>query len=317
MKAQRLLELVDEGTREKDVRKVRLDDLDLGWPMCVGFRLPQERDSSRERSLAFRHGAHSRHGRFLHIYVRPVFPVPRRRCILARVEAFFQRGGRVFSDRQQAGRELGEWFRRERPSGELLVLGLPRGGVPVAFEVARALAAPLDVFLVRKLGAPFNPEFAVGAIATGDVVVYNDEAVAGLGLDARDLDPIIARERAELARRELAYRSGRPPLALEKKTVILVDDGIATGSTMRAAVAAAKAMHAKRVIAAAPTASRQAVAELERSADLVAVLEVPEPYEAVGRWYEHFPQLTDQEVVALLSLHEQQRGRGSTEQLLD
>jgi predicted phosphoribosyltransferase len=222
---------------------------------------------------------------------------------------FFQRESRVFSDRREAGRELGEWFRRQRPKGDLLVLGLPRGGVPVAFEVAATLAAPLDVFLVRKLGAPFNPEFAVGAIAAGDVIVYNEEAVAGLGLDARDLEPIIARERSELSRREHAYRSGRPPLALEKKTVILVDDGIATGSTMRAAVAAAKGMRAERVIVAAPTASRQAVAELERSADVVAVLAVPEPYDAVGKWYEYFPQLDDREVVELLSLYEQQRAR--------
>jgi predicted phosphoribosyltransferase len=220
---------------------------------------------------------------------------------------FFHSEGRVFSDRREAGRELGEWFRRQRPKGDLLVLGLPRGGVPVAYEVAAALAAPLDVFLVRKLGAPFNPEFAVGAIAAGDVVVYNEEAVAGLGLGSRDLDPIIARERSELTRRERAYRSGRPPLELEKRTVILVDDGIATGSTMRAAVAAAKAMHAERVIVAAPTASRQAIDELERSADLVAVLAVPEPYDAVGRWYEYFPQLDDREVVALLSLYEQRR----------
>jgi predicted phosphoribosyltransferase len=213
-----------------------------------------------------------------------------------------RRGGRVFSDRRQAGRELGEWFRRSRPKGDLLVLGLPRGGVPVAYEVAVALAAPLDIFLVRKLGAPLNPEYAVGAIAAGDVIAYNEEAVAELGLAAADLDPIIARERAELTRREHVYRSGRPPLALDEKTVILIDDAIATGSTMRAAVAAAKVMRAARVIAAAPTASREAVAELEKSADLVAVLAVPEPYDAVGKWYEHFPQLKDREVVELLSL---------------
>jgi predicted phosphoribosyltransferase len=219
------------------------------------------------------------------------------------MEPFFHGGGRVFSDRREAGRELGDWFRRQRPKGELLVLGLPRGGVPVAYEVAAALAVPLDVFIVRKLGAPFNPEYAVGAIAAGDVIVYNEEAVAALGLDSRDLEPIIARERVELTRRERAYRSGRPPLALEKKTVILVDDGIATGSTMRAAVGAARAMHAERVIVAAPTASRQAVDELEQSADLVAVLAVPESYDAVGKWYEYFPQLDDREVIELLSPH--------------
>ena len=222
------------------------------------------------------------------------------------MESFLHGQNRVFRDRAQAGRELGEWFRRSRPGGELLVLALPRGGVPVAYEVAAALAAPLDVFLVRKLGAPFNPEYAVGAIAAGDVIVYNDEAVTGLGLEARDLEPIIARERAELARREQVYRRGRPPLALDNKTVILLDDGIATGSTMRAAVAAARALRAQRVIVAAPTASRQAVEELERSADLVAVLAVPEPYDAVGKWYERFPQLDDREVIDLLSRHERE-----------
>ena len=125
-------------------------------------------------------------------------------------------------------------------------------------------------------------------------------------LEARDLEPIIARERAELARREQVYRRGRPPLALDNKTVILLDDGIATGSTMRAAVAAARALRAQRVIVAAPTASRQAVEELERSADLVAVLAVPEPYDAVGKWYERFPQLDDREVIDLLSRHERE-----------
>jgi predicted phosphoribosyltransferase len=220
------------------------------------------------------------------------------------MEASAYSEGRVFRDRREAGRALGAWFRRQRPKGDLLVLGLPRGGVPVAYEVAAALAAPLDVFLVRKLGAPFNPEYAVGAIAANGVIVYNEEAVAGLGLDSRDLEPVIARERTELDRRERAYRSGRPPLALEKKSVILVDDGIATGSTMRAAVTAARAMRAERVIAAAPTASREAVDELERYADLVAVLAVPEPYDAVGKWYAYFPQLDDREVLELLPSNE-------------
>jgi predicted phosphoribosyltransferase len=214
--------------------------------------------------------------------------------------------GQVFADREDAGRRLAAWFLRHRPGGELIVLGLPRGGVPVAYEVAKGLDAPLDVFVVRKLGAPFNREFAVGAIASGGVIVYNDEAVRGLGLDPLDVQPIVEQEQAELARRETAYRAGRPPLALEGKTVILVDDGIATGSTMRAAVDAARVMRAQRVIVAAPTASRQAIAQLEQSADVVAVLSVPEPYVAVGRWYEHFPQLDDREVVEWLAAYEHQ-----------
>jgi len=216
-------------------------------------------------------------------------------------------GNLVFRDRHEAGRRLGEWFARERPRGELIVLGLPRGGVPVAYELAAALDAPLDVLLVRKLGAPFNPEYAVGAIAAGGAVVYNEHAVAELGLDERDLAPIVEREHAELTRRERAYRGDRPPLALAGTTAMLVDDGIATGSTMRAAVDAVRAMGAHRVIVATPTASREAVAQLERSADIVAALSVPEPYVAVGKWYEDFPQLDDEEVVELLTAHERER----------
>jgi putative phosphoribosyl transferase len=203
---------------------------------------------------------------------------------------------------------LAEWFVRHRPDGELIVLGLPRGGVPVAYELAKGLDAPLDVFVVRKLGEPFNPEFAIGAIASGGVVVYNDEAIADLALDPRVFQPIIERETVELMRRERTYRAGRPPLALEGKTVILVDDGIATGATMRAAVDAARGMQAERIVVAAPTGSRQAVAQLEQSADVVAVLSIPEPYVAVGRWYEHFPQIDDREVVELLAAYEHQRG---------
>jgi len=189
------------------------------------------------------------------------------------------------------------------------VLALPRGGVPVAFEIAAALDAPLDVFLVRKIGAPFNPEFAAGAIAAGGTVVYNRAALAALGLREDDLEETVARERAEIARRERVYRQGRAPLALGGKTAILVDDGIATGATMRAAVDAARALRPKRIVVAAPTAASDAVAELERTADTVVVLAVPEPYVAVGRWYEEFPQLEDSEVVELLLAYEQQRGR--------
>ncbi len=208
--------------------------------------------------------------------------------------------GRVFEDRREAGRLLGERLAEAGVEGEALVLGLPRGGVPVAHEVSAALGAALDVMLVRKLGAPYNPEFAVGAIAA-DVVVRNEEALAMLGLREHDLEPIVERERAELARRDALYREGRPPLVLQDKDVVLVDDGIATGSTMRAAVDAARALEARRITVAAPTASRDAVERLERTADRVVVLSVPEPYIAVGRWYRQFTQLTDEEVVALLS----------------
>ncbi|AMN48406.1 hypothetical protein ACG33_15130 [Steroidobacter denitrificans] len=216
----------------------------------------------------------------------------------------FDDSAHVFVDRSEAGRELGAWFRQRPPMGELIILGLPRGGVPVARELADTLDAPLDVLLVRKLGAPFNPEFAAGAVAAGGIIVYNADAFTARTLEKRDLEPIIEREKAELARREQVYRAGRPPLAIEGKTVILVDDGIATGSTMQAAVDAARKMQAGQVIVAVPTASRQALDELERSADLVVALCAPEPYIAVGRWYKYFPQIQDREVVELLSAYE-------------
>lgn len=215
----------------------------------------------------------------------------------------------VFSDRRAAGRRLGERLAEPYREADALALGLPRGGVPVAAEVAAVLDAELDVLLVRKLGAPSNPEFAVGAVAPG-IVVYNDEAVATLGLDERDFEPIITRERAELERRDALYRKGRPPLFAEGRDVILVDDGIATGSTMHAAVLAARELGARRVTVAAPTASSDAVELLAQAADSVVVLAVPEPYVAVGRWYEDFPQLTDDEVVELLAEFAARRGKG-------
>lgn len=207
----------------------------------------------------------------------------------------------VFRDRRDAGRQLGERLAQHPPEGDLIVLGLPRGGVPLALLVAEALHAPLDVLVVRKLGAPSHTEWAVGAIATGGSIVFNDDALAMLSLDRADLEPTLARESAELARREATYRAGRPPLDLRGKTAILVDDGLATGATMRAAVAAARHLGARTVLVAAPTASPEAVADLRSVADEVVVLSTPAPYFAVGRWYEDFPQLTDSEVADLLA----------------
>jgi putative phosphoribosyl transferase len=207
---------------------------------------------------------------------------------------------KVFEDREDAGRQLAEWLRPTVPEDDVVVLGLPRGGVPVAYELATALGAPLDVFIVRKLGSPFNPELAAGAIGSGGVTVYNDDVLAALGLSEQSLAPVLEREKAELERRERAYRAGRPPLDLRGKTVILVDDGIATGATMRAAVEAARARGPKQIIVAAPNGSRQAVELLRETADRVAVLSIPEPYMGVGAWYSHFPQLRDEEVVSIL-----------------
>jgi predicted phosphoribosyltransferase len=207
----------------------------------------------------------------------------------------------MFTDRKAAGRELGRRLAEADLGDNLLVLGLPRGGIPVACEVAAALAAPVDALIVRKLGAPFNPELALGAIAYGGVTVYNDTLLVQLGLDETDLEPIRARELEELGRRERAYRAGRPPLAIAGTTVVIVDDGMATGATMHAAVVATRALAPARIVVAVPTAALDAVERLERVADRVVALATPEPYFGVGAWYSRFPQLTDEEVTAALA----------------
>jgi predicted phosphoribosyltransferase len=206
----------------------------------------------------------------------------------------------MFADRRAAGRELGGRVVDLGIAGAILVLGLPRGGIPVACEVAAALRAPVDALVVRKIGAPFNPELALGAIAYGGVTVYNDELLEQLNLDEGELEPVRARELAELERRERAYRADRPPLAIAGTTVVLVDDGMATGATMHAAVVATRALAPARIVVAVPTAAIEAVERLERVADEVVALATPEPYFGVGAWYSRFPQLTDDEVVAAL-----------------
>jgi putative phosphoribosyl transferase len=208
---------------------------------------------------------------------------------------------KIFRDRQAAGRELGRQLGKLGLTGELLVLGLPRGGVPVACEVARELDAPVDVLVVRKLGAPFNPELAVGAIAFGGVTIYNGDLLMALGLTEESLEPIRARELAELQRRERVYRGDSPSPDLAGKTVILVDDGVATGATMSAAVLAARKLGPRRIIVAVPASARDSKVRLEEVADRVVALAVPEPYYGVGAWYEHFPQLTDHEVLGWLA----------------
>ncbi len=214
----------------------------------------------------------------------------------------------IFRNRAEAGRKLGHRLSGLELGREVLVLGLPRGGVPVAVEVAAALDAPVDVLVVRKLGAPWNPELAIGAVALGGVVVMNDDVLAELGIDGRDIEPIRARELVELARRERAYRGDRPPPAVVGKTVVIVDDGIATGATMHAAVLAARALEPKRIVVAAPTGARDSIERLERVADRVVTIEAPEPYYGVGAWYASFPQLTDAEVVAALEAAVQRGG---------
>jgi predicted phosphoribosyltransferase len=208
---------------------------------------------------------------------------------------------KIFANREAAGRDLGRALLRLGLRGKLVVLGLPRGGIPVACEVGAALRAPVDALVVRKLGAPFNPELALGAIAFGGVTVYNDDLLAEFGLCEADLAPIRARELEELQRRERVYRRNRPPLGIADATVIIVDDGMATGATMHAAVMATRALNPARIIVAVPTAASDAVGRIERVADQVVALEAPEPYHGVGAWYAEFRQLTDAEVIAALA----------------
>lgn len=221
---------------------------------------------------------------------------------------------RVFQNRAEAGRRLGQALHRYAGRTDTLVLALPRGGVPVGFAVARAIGAPLDLMLVRKLGVPGQEELAMGAIASGGVQVLNTELVASLGLDAEVIAASAAREQRELARRELAYRGERPPPAIAGRCVILVDDGLATGATMRAAVAALRRQHPARIVVAVPVAPPDTVARLRAEADEVICLETPAAFFAIGPWYREFPQLTDNEVRELLAEAWRDSGAGDDEE---
>ncbi len=208
---------------------------------------------------------------------------------------------RPFRDRRDAGRQLAQALAAYAGRPDVLVLALPRGGVPVGAEVAAALRAPLDVFVVRKLGVPGREEYAMGAIAGGGVRVLSDDAVQMFGVDAADVEAVARREQAELERRERLYRGTRAPPAVEGRTLIVVDDGLATGSTMRAAVQALRALRPGRIVAAVPTAAAATCEALRREADAVVCLRTPEPFRAVGLWYEDFSQTGDDEVRALLA----------------
>ncbi|BCI53871.1 hypothetical protein NIIDNTM18_31490 [Mycolicibacterium litorale] len=208
--------------------------------------------------------------------------------------------GRTFRDRADAGRVLAEDMSAYCGRDDLVVLGLARGGVPVGWEVAHGLGAPLDVFLVRKLGVPQWPELAMGAIASGGGVVVNDELVARLCLGEADLRRAIERETVELRRRETAYRQGRPPLPVTGATVVLTDDGIATGASMLAAVRAVRSLHPARIVVAVPVGPASACREIGEEADAVVCATTPARFEAVGQVYADFHQVTDDEVRDLL-----------------
>jgi putative phosphoribosyl transferase len=204
-------------------------------------------------------------------------------------------------DRAEGGQLLATRLMRYAGQPDVVVLGLPRGGVPVAFEVARALGAPLDVFVVRKLGAPGHEEFAIGAIATGGVHLFDWESIRKLGISNAEVEAVVTRESRELQRRELAYRDDRSARDIRGLTVILVDDGLATGSTMRAAVHALRQQAPSRIVVGVPVGSPVNCSELGKEADEVVCAVTPESFYAVGQWYNDFVQTTDEEVRELLA----------------
>jgi putative phosphoribosyl transferase len=206
----------------------------------------------------------------------------------------------LYSDRSQAGRILGRKLHAYAGREDVIVLALPRGGVPVGFEVAGALEAPLDVFVVRKLGVPGQEELAMGAIASGGVQVISPDVVRACGVSDREIERVVTVERAELERREAFYRGDRPPLDVRGKVVILVDDGLATGSSMRAAISALRPRSPARIVVAVPVAPRSTIREFGSIADEVICAVTPEPFHAVGEWYESFAQVGDEEVQGLL-----------------
>lgn len=206
----------------------------------------------------------------------------------------------TFEDRPDAGRKLAERLRAYADRQDVLVLGMPRGGVPVAFEVAQALHAPLDVFLCRKLGVPLQEELAFGAIALGGVRVLDEQIVEAAGLGRTEIDAITARERKELERREDVYRAGRAPLDVAGRTVIIVDDGIATGASMFASVRALRLLKPARIVVAVPVAPDSTCRRLGREVDELVCVHRPSSFYAIGQYYLDFKQLTDGEVVELL-----------------
>jgi len=206
-----------------------------------------------------------------------------------------------FRDRAEAGRLLGERLRESAGGEEVVVLALPRGGVPVGYEVANEIGAPLDVFVVRKLGVPGHEELAMGAVASGGVLVLDERTIRALGIGEEEIRRAVAVELRELQRREDAYRAGRDPPDLTGKTVILVDDGLATGATMRAAALAVRRHNPARIVVAVPVAAEETCDEFREDVDEAVCVLTPRPFRAVGLWYEDFDQVSDDEVRELLA----------------
>jgi putative phosphoribosyl transferase len=213
-----------------------------------------------------------------------------------------------FRDRAEAGHALARLLSHYAGRDDVIVLALPRGGVPVAAEVAKELGAPLDVFLVRKLGVPGHEELAMGAIASGGVLVLDEGVLRWLGISEEQIQRALARELDELRRREAAYRDGRPLPDLKGKTVILVDDGLATGASMQAAARAVRRYEPARIVIAVPVASRATCDEFRDEVDEVVCAVTPEPFHAVGNWYEDFAQTSDEEVRELLERGAEESG---------
>jgi putative phosphoribosyl transferase len=206
----------------------------------------------------------------------------------------------IFRDRADAGRQLAARLKRYADRPDVLVLALPRGGVPVAYEVAKELKAPLDVFLVRKLGVPGHEELAMGAIASGGVRVLNEDIVNYLRIPDEVIDAVAAREERELERRERAYRDGRPPPDVKDRIVILIDDGLATGSTMRAAAASLRLLKPRRIVVAVPVSAPETCDAFRSEVDEIVCAVTPQHFQGVGLWYDDFSQTSDEEVRELL-----------------
>jgi predicted phosphoribosyltransferase len=213
----------------------------------------------------------------------------------------------LFRDRHDAGRKLAEYLKAYADRLDVLVLALPRGGVPVAFEAARALRVPMDVFVVRKIGVPGHEELALGALAPGGVVLINQALAAALHIRPTEIESQVLKERQELERRIRAYRDDRPPPDIAGRTIVLVDDGLATGASMRAAIAGVRRQNPARLVVAVPTADPQVCEEFKAEADQVICAFTPDPLCAVGLWYDDFSQTTDEEVRELLQLAESHR----------